>query len=260
MDIFSFDFPKEYETLNVYSGADLHLDDKYFNKKVGYQWRDEILSSPNNYVIVPGDIIDFATKISVTDSYGHTTPDQALDMAVEFLMPLKDRILIITPGNHENRSKKGDGLRPAKIIAQRIFGETEYPKHYADHTALLFISFGQSQGRKSRKMIYSMYLKHGNGGGGTVGGKLSKLAKMEETIDADVFVSGHTHVEAAFKLDRFRTDYRNKKATLHTMLFVNANAFLSFGGYGEDGGYRPLSVDYPVIILTGRTRKVQALV
>lgn len=40
----------------------------------------------------------------------------------------------------------------------------------------------------------------------------------------------------------------------------NTNAFLNYGGYGEEKGFAPTSTKYPKIILNGIDREVKALI
>ena len=82
---------------------------------------------------------------------------------------------------------------------------------------------------------------------------------MAEVVDADVFLVSHTHTPMILRKKFFRVDYRNNKVTEVDQLFVNTNAFLNYGGYGESFGYSPTSTKYPKIILNGIERKTEAI-
>ena len=233
----------------------MHIEEKECNHKALNQWREEVLNESNNYVILNGDLINMATRKSVSDVYGGTSsPDGAIDKIVQFLEPIKDRILAITTGNHENRGYKEVGVD----ITKRIAKELGLQDRYACEAAVLFISFGKSQGRACRKQIISVYALHGMGGGGKkVGSKLNHLEDLTNIIDVDIYVVGHTHLPATFRKQFIRTNLRNKKLMYTEKVFVNSNAWLGYGGYGQLFGYHPASIEYPVIKIDGFNKKIK---
>lgn len=244
-----------YEELNLYFLSDAHWEDANSNHKKLLQWREEVLSEENNFVIVNGDIINAATRNSVSDIYSsRSTPDKAMDEIADFLEPISDRILAIIDGNHEGRVNKESGIKPM----HRLSRELSIEDMYADDAYLIFLSFGMSQGRSSRKMVYTVYGKHGSGGGKKMGGKANQLKDMSESIDSDVYVVSHTHAPIIFPGVFYRCDYRNKKVTPTEKMYVNTNAFLDYGGYGEAKGFAPASLRWPIITLNGYERIINA--
>ncbi|GFN35364.1 metallophosphoesterase [Tepidimicrobium xylanilyticum] len=256
MKIIKHDLP-QFDTLEIYPLADVHIGDPLHDKKRAKQFINEVLEKENRYVIVNGDIINNAVKHGVSDVYAEElTPNQQIEETVNLLNPIKDRILVITEGNHENRTYKQDGILIMYQVAQRL-GIFDC---YSEGAYLLFVKFGKSQGRDCRKMPYAIYGKHGSGGGRKVGAKAIRLFEMAEVIDADIFIHSHTHVPMVLRKTFFRVDYRNEKATQIEQIFINTNGFLNFGGYGEEKGFAPTSTKYPKIILNGIEREVKALI
>lgn len=255
MKIITHELPK-YTDIEIYPVGDLHIGDKHHDKERVKELIEEIKEQENRYIILNGDIINNATKHSVSDSYSEVlTPNEQIDETVWLFESLKDRILCITEGNHEERSYRNDGIKIMYQVAQRL----DIVKRYSEGAYLLFISFGKSQGRDNRKMIYSIYGKHGAGGGRRPGAKMNRLEDMMMIVDADIYIHGHTHLPAVMRKSFFRCDYRNRKITEVDKLFVNTNAFLKYGGYGESKGYTPMSTRYPKIILDGVYRQSKAL-
>jgi hypothetical protein len=247
----------QYDTLEIYPLADVHTGDPLQDKKRLKEFFDEVLAEDNRYVIVNGDIINNAVRHGVSDIYAEElNPNEQIDATVALLEPIKDRILCITEGNHENRTYKNDGILIMYQVAQRL-GIVDT---YTSGAYLLFIKFGKSQGRGCRKMPYAIYGKHGHGGGRKVGAKAIRLFEMAEVIDADIFLHSHTHVPMVLRKTFHRVDYRNEKATQIEQLFINTNAFLNYGGYAENYGYHPTSTQYPKIILDGVERKTTAVI
>jgi UDP-2,3-diacylglucosamine pyrophosphatase LpxH len=243
--------------MRVYIMADLHLGARLHDKQRRKQFIEEILEEENRYLIVNGDIINNAIKHSKSDIYSEDlSPDEALEKTVEVLEPVRERILVIIDGNHEDRTYRQAGLSIMKIVAQRL-GLDDL---YAEPAYKLFLSFGKNQGRDNRKTCYSVYGKHGNGGARTIGGKLNYVDRMAHTTDADIYIHSHTHLPGAFRKAYYLSDYRNKKSTKKDRVFVNANAFLLFGDYGEKKGYPPASTVYPYLVLKGEERFTRAVV
>jgi predicted phosphodiesterase len=256
LKIITADLP-QYDTLEIYPIADVHTGDPLQDKKRLKEFFDEVLAEDNRYVIVNGDIINNAVRHGVSDIYAEElNPNEQIDATVALLEPIKDRILCITEGNHENRTYKNDGILIMYQVAQRL-GIVDT---YTSGAYLLFIKFGKSQGRGCRKMPYAIYGKHGHGGGRKVGAKAIRLFEMAEVIDADIFLHSHTHVPMVLRKTFHRVDYRNEKATQIEQLFINTNAFLNYGGYAENYGYHPTSTQYPKIILDGVERKTTAVI
>jgi len=251
------ELPSHFNQIRLYVLSDLHLGDAQHAKKKREEFFEEVAAQDNRYLIVNGDIINNAIKHSKSDIYSETlSPEEAIEKTVELLKPVKDKILVIIDGNHENRTYRESGISIMKFVAMQLWIEDLY----ADPAYKLFVSFGKNQGRDSRKTCYAIYGKHGNGGARSTGGKMNYVARMAETTDADIYIHSHTHVPAAFRKSYFLSDYRNKKSTKKDRLFINTNAFLNFGGYGEKRGYSPSSTTYPYIVLEGEHRLARAMV
>ena len=249
------DLSADYKQLELYILSDVHIGDKHHDTKQLKKFMDEVQAADNRYLILNGDIVNMATKNAVSDIYGETmNPNETINYVADLLEPVKHKILAITEGNHEARAYKESGI----AVFDRISRELGIPHVYAPDAALLFISFG-SRYKSPRKMIYSLYVKHGSGGGGKTGGKINKAVSMSETIAADCFIMSHVHQPIATRKVFYKVDFHNHKATPIEQLFVTTNSFLTFGGYGESFGFTPSSNIYPKIILDGQRRYAQAI-
>lgn len=241
--------------IKIFPLSDVHIEDPACNMKKLLDWRADVLSAPNNYVIVNGDICNMAIAGSKSDVYSATMkPDEAIDAVVDFLEPIKDRILSVCSGNHDSRPYKIAGIDSTK----RICRELNIEEKYHPHACVVFISFGKSQGRDCRKQPYSIFHRHGNGGGKKIGGKANNLQSLSEVIDCDAYIISHTHQSLVFKQNFFRTDYKNKKITAVEKTFVNSNAWLDYeNSYAVSLGCTPASLQYPVMILKGFEKKIE---
>lgn len=257
MNILTADLSQDIAELELYPLADLHIEDPLHDKQRAEQWRQEVLAASNRFIICNGDLVNAALRNSVTDTYNQTmSPNEAINAIADFLQPVSDRILAITEGNHERRFSKECGVN----VMERVAKELGVYNQYSDSAFLLFISFGKSKGRQSRKTVYSVYCKHGSGGGKRPGSKANRLADMAEVVDADIYLVAHTHQPIAFRSLFYRCDYRNRKITPVEKVFVNTNAFLGYGGYAEEMGFPPATTRYPKIVFNGTEREVKVVV
>ena len=186
---------------------------------------------------------------------------EQLAKAVELFEPIKDKILCITHGNHENRTYKKEGINLSRLIANQLGLEDRY----TPTSAALFIRVGEetrfkeSNGSgKNRQICYTLYVLHGSGGGRKEGAKAIRLADMASIIDTDIYIHSHTHLPMIMKQGYHRIDPRNSTVALVTKLFVNTAANLNYGGYGEAAEFKPTSTDTPVIYLGGRKKTYEA--
>lgn len=263
MKVVKIDLPSELQQLELHIFADEHIGDEYSDLKRLLERIEYVKNTPNAYCIMNGDILDNATRTSIGDTYTQEfNPMEQLHRATEFFSPIKDKILCITHGNHENRTYKKEGINLSRLIADQL-GLSD---RYTPTSAVLFIRFGKdSRGFKEtngsgkvRKICYTIYALHGSGGGRKEGAKTIRLADMASIIDTDIYIHSHTHLPIVMKQAFHRIDPRNSTVALVDKLFVNTAANLNYGGYGEAGAFKPSSKETPVIYLDGSKKYFMA--
>ena len=254
------DLPRNLEFVEVHAISDVHLGSSHCDFKAIYNRVQEIAGNPNAYVVLNGDLINNSTKTSLGDVYSETiTPMEQLKQAVALFKPIKDKILAITSGNHEGRTYKADGIDLMELMAI----ELGIGNRYAKESATVFLRVGEMPPYKkatgktdvARQICYVIFATHGAGGGRVEGSKINRLVHLANIVDADIYIHSHTHLPAALKQSFYRTDTRNSTIAEVDKLFVNTNAWLRYGGYGEALGYKPASISPPVIYLSGKRKE-----
>lgn len=256
MNIIKIDLPKELESVELHVFADEHIGDAQSDIKRVIERIEYVKNTPNAYCILNGDIMDNATKTSIGDTYTQVfNPMEQLARAVELFAPIKDKILCITHGNHENRTYKKEGINLSRLIADQLgLGDK-----YTPTSALLFVRFGEGGvTTRYRKTCYTIYTLHGSGGGRKEGAKAIRLADMASIIDADIYIHSHTHLPMIMKQAYHRVSWSNSSVALVDKLFVNTASNLDYGGYGEAAEFKPTSKETPVIYLSGREKHFKA--
>lgn len=256
MKVIKVDLPSDLTQIELHTFADEHIGDEHSDIKRVLQRIEYVKNTPNAYCILNGDIIDNATRTSIGDIYTQVfNPMEQLKRAVELFEPIKDKILAITHGNHENRSYNKEGVNISSLIATQL----GLADRYTPTSAALFIRFGDAGTRcHNRKILYTVYVLHGNGGGRKEGAKAIRLADMACIIDTDVYIHSHTHLPMIMKQAFHRLDNKNSTVAKVDKLFVNTASNLDYGGYGESGAFKPSSTDTPVIYLSGTKKYFEA--
>lgn len=252
MKAIKIDLSQDIKMLEVHAFADEHIGDEHCDIKRLMERIEYVKNTPNAYCILNGDIIDNATKTSIGDTYTQVfNPMEQLQRSVEIFDPIKDKILCITHGNHENRTYKKEGINLSYLMAAQLgLGD-----RYTPTSAVLFIRFGKGgSDMHNRKICYTIYALHGSGGGRKEGAKAIRLADMASIIDTDIYIHSHTHLPMIMKQGFYRIDTANSAVAFVEKLFVNTAANLHYGGYGEAGEFKPSSMETPIIYLDG-TRK-----
>ena len=211
-----------------------------------------VRTNPNCFAVIGGDIIDNSTKDSIGDTYTETmSPMDQIRYAAALFEPIKSKILCVTSGNHERRSYKKAGVDLVLVGFADALGITHL---YDPAGCLIDLSLGLCQrgrGRNRNPVNYTMYITHGDGNSGrTVGGKANGLSKRSDVVDADVYITGHTHMPVAFKESKCFYDRTHKKLRNKDVLFVNAASFLNYEQYAELMGLPPSSTSTPLITLS----------
>lgn len=247
----------QFTELQILPLADLHIGDIHSDGKKVLEWIEYIRTTPNCYTIINGDICDCAIKSSIGDVYGSALQPMAqLEQSVKIFGPIKDKILAVTPGNHENRIYKSDGLDLTQIMCAQL----DIADRYSPASALMFVRFGkQSKRHDERPVCYTIFQVHGAGGGRLEGGKVNRLMQLASIVDADIYIHSHTHLPAIVKSAYYRTSLENDSVRKVDKLFINTSSSLEYGGYGEVQCYKPNSIETPMIILDGTHHRMRAI-
>ncbi len=256
MKTIKVDLSQDLKGIELHTFADEHVGDANcdlvrLRERIKY-----VAETPNAYCILNGDILDNASRSSIGDIETRELNIMGqIQHGVELFTPIKDKILCITNGNHENRAYRKEGIDVSKLVAMQLgLGDK-----YTPTSAVLFLRFGKlSSHYQNRPVLYTLYCCHGSGGGRKEGAKAIRLADMSSIVDTDVYIHSHTHLPMIMKQGFFRTDLKSSTVQHVTKLFVNTASNLDYGGYGEAQEFKPNSKDTPVIYLNGCKKEMHA--
>ncbi len=240
--------------------SDLHYGNPYCSIKHFLRTVDFVRNNDNCYCFLNGDLCESAIRTSMGGIFSQVgSPQSQRNQVIEWLLPIQDKILGMTTGNHEQRITNDTGIDISKDIAQSL----GIP--YRAEGMLFKLSFGDGNNRtKGKPFVFWSYISHGYGGARTKSAKAVKVERMSSWVHADWYAMSHDHVvnvapniylmpdNRGIEKDGFLTG----KVTAHRSMLVKTNAYLKWGGYAESGGFPPSDIATPIISLLTPNSKV----
>lgn len=218
---------RELKRVELMHLTDLQIGSKGFKRARFVEYRDWLLSEPNRFVFLGGDIIDAATVLSVASPYENTKePMYQAEEAVELLKPLAqaDRLLGYVGGNHERRTCKAWG-----DSAYGIAKELRVP--YSRGVQHIDIHYGEHK-------PFKVSLWHGVGGARTKGAKAQMLHRFMGQADSQLYLVGHLH-DALMLMD-WRQIRKGKSIKLTKIAGCMSSSFQAYwNSYAETYAMAP---------------------
>lgn len=236
--------------------ADVHIGDKLANLKRLKEALQRIKEEPNTYTIINGDLCNMALKNSKSDVYSdNLSPMEQVLTATELLEGIKNKILVISTGNHEDRTTKETNIDVTRLIAKQLGIEDRY----ADGWWYLYLTFGKDN--KGRAITYGITGIHGYGGGRKSGGKINRLEDMSQVVIADLYIMSHTHKPISTKSCIYIPYYQSRALSKQEMYYLMTNSFLeSDGGYAEKMGFPPSNTSITEAKLGSTKKKIKLII
>lgn len=222
--------PKKTEC-EILSLSDLHVGAKHAALDQLMALLKDLPNHPNRYLLLLGDLANTAIIGSKSNVYeDELHPQQELELLQRLFMPVKDRILGIIPGNHEDRIQRQTGVEIIGLLATMLGAP------YSDTSMVWEIPVG--------KQSYTIMGHHGSGGGRTTA-RFEGNHRLAQMVDADAFISGHIHSGHVSREGHYHTE--NGELRLHEQVFITTTSWLGYEAYAEKFAYKP-SIIRPAIL------------
>lgn len=243
----------EFEYIEIKPISDVHIGDPQLDDQLIQADVDWATQAENRFVLLNGDIMNTATKHSVSDVYSNTmTPHQELKYSRKLFEPLKGKVLAMTNGNHENRIYKNDGIDITEELSLSL------DSFYAREGLVIKVKFGRRKSNQ-KSQVYTIYMSHGFSGSRMVGGKANRLEKLRKIVVTDIYITSHTHQKITFNKSIHYPDLRNNKITEKKQTFINTGSYLKYGGYGQQKAYDPTDLGTVILRLYAAEKKTEVI-
>jgi predicted phosphodiesterase len=171
---------------------------------------------------------------------------------------IRDKIICVINGNHENRTSKDSDAHPLLDLAIALLGKDEGTRLYRDDAAFMKISVG-SRPNKQRQISYNIFATHGSGGG-RVGAGINRLQLVSMFLEGiDLVMMGHTHQQATHTYSKIVFDDKNMVLRQRPVKCLISGAWQNYGGYAMKGMLTPSAKGESIILLNGQHKELKLL-
>lgn len=247
-------FP-EREDITIIPVADVHLGAKECDEEKFFSFLKMVKDTPNTYLVLAGDLINNATRSSVSNVFeDRYRPSDQKKMMAKLLEPVADRVLAAVPGNHEARSGKDADDDPLYDILCKL----DIEHLYRENIAIVKIMMGDNI-RKCGKNnpTYCLAVTHGSGGGIYTGAGVNKNERFGYTIDGiDALITGHTHKPAITAPGKIKVDVYHSTVSVVPFKVITATSWMEYGGYAARKMLIPASHSLQTMTLRGKRKEI----
>uniref|UniRef100_A0A6M3J2E5 Calcineurin-like phosphoesterase domain-containing protein n=1 Tax=viral metagenome TaxID=1070528 RepID=A0A6M3J2E5_9ZZZZ len=167
------------------------------------------------------------------------------EFVVELFKPVKDKIICLLTGNHEEALHLHKQDNFTKNICKDL-GVT-----YGGYSCFVPLIFDRESSSESHQFI--IHAHHGAGAAQSEGGRLMRLMRLVNDIQADIYLMGHLHTITTYTPQRLTL--RNGKIKSLPLVAAMTGSWLKTyqqgapASYAERAGYKPSVIGCPCIII-----------
>lgn len=242
------------EDITLIPISDVHLGARECMEREFISFIDTVKDKPNVYLILGGDLINNATRSSVSNIFEETMrpSDQKKEMA-KILEPVAQKILAATSGNHERRSGKDADDDPCYDILCKIDRENIY----RESMAFVKLQIGEVDGDGKRNPTYTLCVTHGAGGGMLTSGAVLRGERFGYALDGiDALIFGHTHKPFVTSPGKIFVDTRHNQISVKPFKVICMTSWLEYGGYAAQKMLLPSSHALHTLTLCGTKKEM----
>ena len=251
-EIIQHHFPDRND-ITIYPISDVHLGAAEHMTREWELFCQRVVSEPNSYLVLGGDLINNATRNSVSNIFEETMrPREQKKVMVKMLEPMRDKILCAVSGNHERRNRDVDN-----DVTYDIMCKLDLEWVYRENIAFVKIQMGRKDGNGVKNPTYVLTVTHGSGGGILTGGAVNRNERFGYVLDgSDALIVGHTHKPYVTQPSKLKIDAQNNKVSIKPFKVVSTTSWLGYGEYAAQKMLLPTSHAPQTIKLCGRRKEI----
>lgn len=253
-EIITNNFAKKTD-ITVIPISDVHLGASEHMQRQWELFCMNVLKEPNTYITLGGDLINNATRSSVSNIFEETMrPSEQKRMMAKMLEPLRDRILCAVTGNHERRSMKEADDDPTYDILCKL----DLEHLYRENIAFVKLRIGDQKADGLKNPTYTLAVTHGAGGGALTGGTVNRNERFGYALEGvDALIVGHSHKPLITQPAKLVVDHGNNRVSVKPFKVVVSTAWLNYGGYAAQKMLLPSSHTVQRILLAGDHKEIR---
>ena len=238
--------------IKIYPIADVHLGAIECMEDRWKKFCEMVANEPDTYLILAGDLIQNATKTSIGNPFEQMyRPREQKRLMIEYLKPLRDKILCMVGGNHERRTDKDTDSSPAYDIAAKL----DLEDLYRENIAFLKLQFGDIKANGARNPAYTFAVAHGFGSSIYTTNAAMRAERFGMAIDGiDCIIAGHIHKPQEFPVAKYVVDKQNEKVTIKPFEVFICTSWMENSGYGIQKLLQPVAFSLSHLELRGKKK------
>lgn len=269
------------DEFTVWNLSDLHMMSRACAEKDLRRDVDRIRDDPYSFWLGGGDYCEFigatdkrfdpdavADYISISDlaQIGRVGYERVRDL----FKPIAHKCLGLLLGNHEKKYCQHMEQNDRQVWLCQELGVLNL-----EYCALLDVVFVRKAGVKipakvakrppvkdTKSASFRVFAHHGAGYAQTPGGKLNRLVQFMQSFDADIYFTGHVHDQVGRREPRLGANADCTKLVAQERIGVVSGSYLKTYAqgvttYGEQKGYRPVSLGASFVRIKPETREVR---
>lgn len=232
------------EPIVIFPISDVHFGALEHMNKQWMEFCKLVDQTPNAHIILGGDLVNNNVRTcGFINPYDELVrPREQKKRMVEFLEPIKDRILCAVSGNHEARSMRDDDID----ITYDIMAKLDIEDLYRPSMAFMKVSLGHRKHDDTPIQSYTFAVTHGAGGGIYTGATVNRNERFGNVIEGlDCLIVGHTHKGTVSKPSKIVIDRKNNTVTMCHYTVISMVSWLNYGGYAMQKMLLPAHVADP---------------
>ena len=248
-------FPGE---IDIYPIADVHLGAVEHCEMEWYAFIKRV-EKENAYLILAGDLLNNSTRgTQFANPFDEVLrPREAKRRMVEHLLPIRERILCVVSGNHEQRTLRDSD----QDLTYDICSKLDIEHLYRESMAFMSVGVGQRNSEKKAESSYVFCVTHGAGGGIYTGAAVNRNERFSQIIEGvDCFIAGHVHKGFVTHPAKIVIDPRNSVVTMRPYVVVSCVSWLNYGGYAARAMLLPAQVCDPQKLHLVANRNVKKII
>lgn len=243
-DMISHSFPGDIHVIPV---ADVHLGAVECAEKAWEAFLQKVLQMPDTYLVLAGDLLNNSVRgVGFANPFDETLrPREAKKRMVEYLEPVKDRILCVVSGNHERRTLKDDD----QDLTYDICSKLDIEHLYRENMAFVRLCLGKRGKTSTPDSTYVMCVSHGAGGGIYTGTAVTRNERFGNALEGvDCLVAAHVHKGFVSKPAKIVVDANHAKVNMKHYVVISCVSWLNYGGYAAQKFLLPAQTADPQVL------------
>lgn len=243
---------KDRPDIKIYPIADVHLGAIECMEDKWRKFCSMIETEANTYLILAGDLIQNGVRNGVGNPFDQVyRPREQKQLMIEYLKPLRDKILCMVGGNHERRTDKETDSSPAYDIAVKL----DLEDVYRENIAFLKLQFGDSKASGENNPCYTFAVAHGYGSSIYTTNAAMRAERFGMAIDGvDAIIAGHIHKPQDFPVGKYVVDKHNERVTTKPFEVYICTSWMENSGYGVTKLMQPTVFSLSHLELRGKKK------